>query len=165
MIIISDTTPPRYLIEIGEAHVLEKLYGKIIIPERVFIELQGEHTPPEVTAWILNHPAWIEVRRADTSLYLPQRRIHEGEREAIALAIELDADAFLSDDIGAIKEARRLNIPVVRLFSILESAAENDLLDLPGAVARMRGTTFRLPPEDIIDAMLERDRKRKEAKG
>jgi predicted nucleic acid-binding protein len=146
-------------------HILEKLYGKIIIPEKVFQELQGKRTPPEVTAWILNHPAWVEVRQADTSLYTPQKRLQEGEREAIALAIELNADALLSDDIGAIKEARRLNIPTVRLFNILESAAENDLLDLPGVIAGIRGTTFRLPPEDIIDAVLERDRKRREAKG
>jgi len=115
-----------------------------------------------VTEWILVHPDWIEVRKADTSLFAPQRYLDDGEREAISLVIELKADALLSDDGAAIKEARRLNIPVVRLFTILESAAELNLLDLSTTIDKIRNTTFRLPPIEIIDAMLERDRKRRE---
>jgi predicted nucleic acid-binding protein len=112
MIIISDTTPLRYLIEIEAAHILETLYGKITIPQKVFDELQGTNTPPKVMAWIQARPIWIEVKQADTSLFTPQRNIQDGEREAISLAIELHADAFLSDDGDAIKEARRLGFPL-----------------------------------------------------
>lgn len=162
MIVISDTTPLRYLIEIEEVHLLEKLFGKIIIPPKVFSELQGKNTPLKVTTWIQNRPAWLEVRQADTSCFTPKKRIQDGEREAIALAVELKADALLSDDGDAIKEARRLNISTIRLFNILESAAENNLLDLSEAVEKMRRTTFRLPPIELIDAMLERDRQRKQ---
>lgn len=161
MIIVSDTTPLRYLIEIEEAPILEHLYGKIVIPQRVFSELQGQHTPPKVVQWIQQAPAWIEVRQADLSLFTPQRHIQLGVHEAIALAVELHADALLSDDGAAIKEAQRLNLPTIRLFTILESAAELVLLDLSAAIAKMWQTTFRLPPRAIIDAMLERDRLRK----
>ena len=105
------------------------------------------------------------MRQADTSLFTPQRHIQQGEHEAIALAIELHADALLADDGDAIKEAQRLNLPTIRLFTILESAAELELLDLPTAIAQMRQTTFRLPPHAIIDAMLERDRLRKMKQG
>jgi predicted nucleic acid-binding protein len=116
-----------------------------------------------VKAWIQARPNWIEVRKADTSLFTPTRKIHDGEREAIALAIELQADAFLCDDGNAIKEALRLNIPTVRLFTILESAAEQNLLDLPEAILKMKATTFHTPPDAIINAMLKRDQQRKEA--
>ncbi len=111
--------------------------------------------------WIQRAPAWLEVRQADTSLFTPQRHIQPGEHEAIAPTIELHADALLADDGDAIKEAQRLNLPTIRLFTILESAAELELLDLPSAIARMQQTTFRLPPDTIIDAMLKRDRLRK----
>src|SRR5437867_2061796 len=111
MIVISDTTPLRYLIEIEEVQILEKLFGKIIIPPKVFSELQGKNTPLKVMAWIRHHPAWLEVRQADTSYFTPQKHIQDGERAAIALAVELKADALLSDDGDAIKEAHRLNIP------------------------------------------------------
>jgi predicted nucleic acid-binding protein len=162
MIVVSDTTPLRYLIEIEEVQILEKLFGKIIIPQTVFRELQGRHTPPKVTVWIQRPPAWLEVRQADTSRFTPKKHIQDGEREAIALAIELQADAMLTDDGDAIKEARRLNLPTVRLFTILESAAENGLLDLVEAVEKIKRTTFRLPPLELVEAMLERDRQRKQ---
>jgi predicted nucleic acid-binding protein len=161
MIIVSDTTPLRYLIEIEETHILHALYGKIIIPQKVFDELQGQKTPLKVVRWVQNKPAWIEIRQADISLFTPQKYIHDGEHEAISLAIELNADAFLSDDSNAIKEARRLNILTLRLFNILESAAEDELLDLPEALRKMKLTTFHLPPIEILDAMLERDKQRK----
>lgn len=101
------------------------------------------------------------MRQADTSYFTPKKHIQDGEWETIALAIELQADALLSDDAVAIKEARRLNIPIIRLFTILESAAENNLLDLSEAVEKMRLTSFRLPPIELIEAMFERDRQSK----
>lgn len=163
MIIVSDTTPIRYLVEIGEIHLLESLFGKVIIPQRVFAELQGRFTPQQVREWMQALPDWLEVKIADTSLFTPKAKIEDGEREAIALALEMRADALLCDDGKAIKEAKRLNLSVLRLFNILQIAADNDLLDLPDVVNRMRQTTFRMPPVGIVEAMLERDRKRKQA--
>ena len=164
MIIVSDTTPIRYLVEIGEVHILEALFGGVIIPQSVFAELQGRHTPPPVKLWIQAPPPWLVVKSANISLFTPKAKIEDGEWEAIALGLETRADALLCDDSKAIKEANRVNLPVLRLFNILQIAADNDLLDLPDAIDRMRQTTFRMPPDAIIDAMLERDRQRKQAK-
>lgn len=163
MIIVSDTTPIRYLVEIGKMHILESLFGRVIIPRQVFAELQGQKTPQPVREWIQALPQWIEVRTADISLFVPKAKIEDGEREAIALALEVKADALLCDDGKAIKEAARLNLSVLRLFNILQIAADNDLLDLPEVVDQMRQTTFRMPPDEIVDAMLERDRLRKQS--
>lgn len=162
MIIISDTTPLRYLIEIEEIDCLENLFGKVIIPQKVFSELQGEKTPSEVTAWIQNHPEWLEVKQADTSLFAPKRKIQAGEHEAIALAVEFKADARLIDDTDAIKEAHRINLTTLRLFTILELAAKKRLLDLPESVEKMRLTSFHLPPAKLIEEALERDRQWKQ---
>lgn len=162
MIVISDTTPLRYLIEIEEVQILETLFGRIIIPQKVFSELQGTNAPLKVVVWIQQPPSWLEVRQADTSYFTPRKQIQDGEREAIALAVELKADALLTDDVNAIKEAHHLNLTTVRLFTILESAAENNLLDLSEAIEKMKSTTFRLPPIEIVEAMLERDRQRKQ---
>jgi len=46
---------------------------------------------------------------------------------------------------------------------VLEEAAKKDLLDLSQAIDKIKGTNFHLPPAELIEAMLERDRKRKEA--
>lgn len=164
MIIISDTAPLNYLAIIGEIEILEKLAGRILIPQAVYNELQAPKTPQRVREWIDSRPVWLEVRQADTSLFTPQKKIGKGETEAIALAIELKADALLVDDRNAIKEAHRLQIPTLRLFTVLEEAAKLDLLDLPEVVDRMMKTNFHLPPVKLIEEMIERDRKRKESK-
>jgi hypothetical protein len=44
MIVVSDTTPLRHLIAIGEAELLPKLYGTVIVPGAVWAELQAEAT-------------------------------------------------------------------------------------------------------------------------
>jgi len=163
MIVISDTTPLRYLIEIEEVHVLEKLFGQVIIPEKVLDELQGKKTPERVKAWIQSRPAWLEVRKADVSLFTPAIKIQDGEREAISLAIELKANILLLDDDDALKEARRLKLTTARLFAILERASEESLSSLPKAIEKMRRTSFHMPPAKLIKEILERDQKRKEA--
>ncbi|MGE0131731.1 MAG: hypothetical protein AB7U82_26915 [Blastocatellales bacterium] len=72
MIVISDTSPLRYLIETDLVHILEALFGKIIISQAVFDELQRPKTPQKVRDWISNHPIWIEVRQADLSTFTPR---------------------------------------------------------------------------------------------
>jgi predicted nucleic acid-binding protein len=163
MIIVSDTTPLRYLIEIEKAYILECLFDRIIIPQAVFNDLQRPKTPKPVKEWIVNHPAWLEIRQADVSPYTPQKRIGAGEREAFALALELQADAVLLDDKGAKVEAKRLGLVTIRTFDILERAAKENLIDLPETIDRIKRTSFRLPPAKIIDEILERDRQRKRA--
>ena len=104
------------------------------------------------------------MKQADLSVFTPQKKINDGEREAFALALALKADAVLIDDKDALPEAKRLNLQTVSLFTILERAAARDLIDLPQTVDEMRKTSFRLPPEDEIQAMLKRDKKRKKGK-
>jgi predicted nucleic acid-binding protein len=50
MIIVSDTTPFRYLIEVDAIDILATLFGQIIIPEAVAGELQHPKTPPKIKA-------------------------------------------------------------------------------------------------------------------
>lgn len=162
MIVVSDTTPLRYLIEIEQVQILEALFGKIIIPEKVAEELQRPKTPQKVKDWVLARPGWLEIRKADLTLFTPQKKIDDGEREAFALALELKADAVLLDDKNAVPEARRLNLQPIALFTLLERAAARNLIDLPVAIAAIRQTTFRLPSEAAIQAMLTRDAHRRQ---
>jgi predicted nucleic acid-binding protein len=45
MIVVSDTTPLRHLIAIGEAELLPRLYGTVIVPPAVWAELQAAAYP------------------------------------------------------------------------------------------------------------------------
>jgi predicted nucleic acid-binding protein len=35
MIVVSDTTPLRYIVEIDKTDILETIFGRVIIPEKV----------------------------------------------------------------------------------------------------------------------------------
>jgi hypothetical protein len=56
MIVVSGTTPLRHLIAIGEAELLPKLYGNVIVPGAVWAELQAEATPLIVKTWPVRSP-------------------------------------------------------------------------------------------------------------
>ena len=86
MIIVSDTTPINYLIQVGKIFVLPELLGKVIIPSAVFQELQADKTPKTVKEFIENLPEWLEVRQAQFLFDIDLDELDAGEREAVDAA-------------------------------------------------------------------------------
>jgi len=97
MIVIADTSPLHYFILLEHAEVLRELYGRVIIPEAVALELKADKTPPSVKEWIRRPPDWLEVQQITVPADLALVKLDAGEREAIALAEALGADALLLD--------------------------------------------------------------------
>jgi predicted nucleic acid-binding protein len=62
MIVVADSSPLNYLVLIGEADVLYRLYGHVLIPQAVLSELQHPGAPAAVVEWIKGCPAWLEIR-------------------------------------------------------------------------------------------------------
>lgn len=104
MIAVSDTSPINYLILIGDAHLLEKLYGRVMIPQAVLTELQAEGAPAPVQEWTANPPGWVEVREVPDPD--PTLALDPGEREAITLAQRVKADVILLDEHGGREAAK-----------------------------------------------------------
>ncbi len=161
MIIVSDTTPLHYLILIGKAELLPTLFDKIIIPEGVFLEISHERTPEKVLNWIQDRPAWLQIKPASTALTSTIVGLGKGETEAIAIAMAENADALLMDDKKAIREARLRDLIVITTFGILELASAKGLIDLTETIDELRETNFRLPSDDIIDEIINRDKLRR----
>lgn len=156
-IIIADASPLHYLVLISAHHVLPTLYGEVLIPSAVAEELRRARTPAAVRAWLSQSPAWLNVvpPRTDSIPNAALAHLGEGEREAIALALDRHADLVLMDDREGVDEARRFGLTVTGTLGVLERAAERTLIDLPGAVARLQATNFRAAPH-VIQALLER---------
>jgi len=91
-------------------------FGKIIIPQSVFDELQRPRTPHKVKDWVSNHPVWLEAQQANLTTFTPRKKNGQGEREVFALALDINATAVLLDDRGAMVEARRHNISTIPTF-------------------------------------------------
>jgi len=149
MLVVSDTTPLNYLILIGSEEVLSSIYGAGLVPSQVVDELMHDDTPELVRSWAKDLPAWIHVIEGDVSVFPP---LDPGEAAALALAIELHADALLADDMEARLKARSLGIVTIGTVGILAAAHEASLLDFDAAIEALLGTSFRIS-DSVISAV------------
>ncbi|MBA4186341.1 MAG: DUF3368 domain-containing protein [Acidobacteria bacterium] len=163
MIVVADTSPINYLILIGAIDVLPALYQKIVVPTAVYDELQSDATPAEVRAWIAKIPDWFAVLPVTILLNDALQNLDEGEKQAIALFEEINADALIIDERQGRAEAARRGIFVIGTLGVLSSAAEKDLLNLPDAIAKLQKTSFRASPT-LINLLLQLDIERKQSK-
>jgi predicted nucleic acid-binding protein len=126
-IIISNTGPVLHL---SEAQLLEllNLAGGAYIPERVAIEI-AYHLPTWRTpAWL--HPtALVDSYAMQATAWQQTGLLDAGEAEAIALAQQLEADWFLTDDAAARFMAGQLGIEVHGSLGIVLWAAATEHLN------------------------------------
>ena len=59
ILVVADTSPLNYLVQIGCVDVLPGLYDRIMIPTEVKAELAHARTPPVVEAWLRGNPKWL----------------------------------------------------------------------------------------------------------
>jgi predicted nucleic acid-binding protein len=147
MVVVADTSPINYLVLIGELEVLPRTFGVITIPDSVFEELLQPAAPSECQSWKLGRPNWLEIRTPTRAPDPLLEYLGRGERDAIALSIELGAEQLLMDDKQSRIEARKRRLPVIGTVAILESASKLGLLNLKNALTRLRGTNFRISEE------------------
>jgi len=156
-LVIADTGPLNYLILIGHIELLPALFEKVVLPTTVQSELASGKAPPLVRAWVVNLPAWLEVRDAplseadDPSL----KGIDAGEKAAIQLAAALHAELLLMDDRKGVNAALRKGLQVTGTLGVLDLAAQRGLADFAQAVERLRKTNFRVP-QVLLDALLKK---------
>jgi predicted nucleic acid-binding protein len=88
VIVVSDTSPLNYLVLIGKAELLRRLFDRVVIPQVVARELTHPRTPRAVREWIQSPPEWIEARdpRA-VDPTLEASKLGLGEIHAISLAV------------------------------------------------------------------------------
>jgi predicted nucleic acid-binding protein len=141
-LIVSDASPLHYLALIGETDLLPALFGRVIIPQKVFDELQKPKTPPDVQAFAASRPAWLEVHAISTPINASLAHLDKGEQEAITLAIEIQADTLLIDETKGRSAAKSHGLKVVGTLGALLDAALTGLCDLENAIDRLRQTNF-----------------------
>lgn len=157
MLVVADTSPLRYLILIEHVHVLQDLYGEVVVPRTVIAELSNPRAPREVRTWLASRPAWLRVQTPRDSFPHLRGVIDDGEREAIALAVEIRAEALLMDDREGRREAEGLHLSVLGTLRVLSDAAQHGFADLPAAIERLGATNFRMDGR-VVEQILKRTR-------
>ena len=131
MIIISDTSIITNLAAIQYLYLLPQLYNQVIIPEAVYRELI-DIDPPVPGSVEVQSATWIEIRqvvnRNAVERLQQEVRLDLGESEAIALALELNADLLLIDERRGRAEANRLGLRITGILGILIEAKHQNLI-------------------------------------
>lgn len=159
MIVVADTSPLHYLVLLNHVEILKELYGRVIIPTAVARELQTPKTPAGVKRWLASRPDWIEIRNVSASQDPGLAELDAGEREAIALAEELHADALIIDEKAGRREAERRKLRVIGTVRVLDDAAEAGLLNIEDALQRLESSGFYLDA-NLVRFIKDRDAKR-----
>jgi predicted nucleic acid-binding protein len=126
---VADTGPIIAFARIGRLDLLRQVVGELVIPPAVYEELTGRgHERPGAAEVI--HGEWIQRRMVRDQAMIAQLPpiLHAGEREAIVLAEELQAQLLIDEQRGRnIATAR--GITVLGSLRILIEAKRRGLID------------------------------------
>lgn len=136
MIIVSDASPLMNLAAISQLQLLREIYGRIIIPPKVFQELtvQGRGQPGDSE---VRNAKWIEVQEPSDRILISElsETIDVGEAEAIALAVELQCSKIIIDERLGRKKAQEMNLHVIGTLGVLVEAKQRHLI--PSVISLM----------------------------
>jgi predicted nucleic acid-binding protein len=129
VIVVADTSVILNLACVGRADLLQQLYREVWIPQKVAEEF-GWQTCVNPRFHGLQLPSWAQIRGP---MAIPEKlRSHEslddGEREALALALEIRADAILIDEENGREVATELGLRRIGILGILLRAREQGLI-------------------------------------
>lgn len=126
MLVVSDTSPIRALSVLGLLDVLGELYGQVFIPPAVAAEL----AVPVRDLPAIDLGTLVSVRApADESLATDLRaQLDPGEADAIALAVEMHADAVLIDEPAGRRVASGLGLHPIGVIGVLLDAKRRGLI-------------------------------------
>ena len=158
LLVVADTSPIRYLVEIGHIGLLPQLFGKVLIPVPVYDELRHRSAPAAVQAWVNSLPGWLEVLPVIASDDPAFQSLDEGERSALTLGMTLGADLILIDDRKGAAVALQKGFVITGTLGVLTRSAQRGLLDLADALARLKRTNFHYRQE-LFDDVLKKYRK------
>jgi predicted nucleic acid-binding protein len=119
--VIADASPLIALHQIGQVSLIERLFGRILIPSAVAREVSP--SLPVLPAWITTHdlkePIGSEILKAS---------LGAGESETLALGLEVGASLVILDERPARKLALVLGLTVVGTADILLAAKRASLI-------------------------------------
>lgn len=123
MIVVSNTSPIINMAVVKQLDLLRRLYEKVIIPQAVYHEITAGGAGG-FGGIDIQSLEWIETREVkDQPLAVTlQTEVDRGEAEAIALAVQIEADILLLDERRGRAIASRLGFHFIGLLGVLVEA-------------------------------------------
>lgn len=144
--IVINTSPLLALSRISLLEILPKLFTTVYRPQAVLDELlEGEEkygldTMLKTADWL------ITCKNPPEQIY--HRELGAGETAAIALAVKLQADLIILDDLRARLTAQAIGLKVTGTLGLILSAYKSNLISREDGICKLNTLTrsgFRLP--------------------
>jgi predicted nucleic acid-binding protein len=116
-IIVCDTGPLLHLSEAGAIHLLSSA-GEVLIPPLVAIEFEANSQGWQPPQWVRQISPGRAARQK-AKKWVRAKQIDAGEAESIGLALQEQAEWFLTDDAKARQFAESLGLEAHGLIAIL----------------------------------------------
>ena len=154
--IVSNTTPISNLLHIDKISLLAELFGAVYIPEAVANELN---------VLFLSSREWQKCLEEERVIVQPISNtimarqmvplLHQGEAEAICLALEKKAKLCLMDDKDGRIIAQSNNLPITGTLGILLKAKKTGLVSsVKQLIDRLRAEHHFWVKEDMYQKVL-----------
>jgi predicted nucleic acid-binding protein len=115
---VFDASPLIVFHQVGHFDLLRGLFRQIVVPTAV---------AQEVAPSLGQLPSWVQERAVLSVPALPGK-LDDGEREAIALTVQLSADFIALDDLPARRAAAGLGLTVIGSLGLLVRAKDHGLI-------------------------------------
>lgn len=129
MPIVCNTSPILNLAIIEHLDLLKQQFAPIIIPPGVLAELRvNEDRPGSLAIRNAIAEGWIQIQpltQSQAVVQLLRQTLDQGESEAIALALEQQADYILLDERDGRKVAKSLGLNVTGVLGVLLKAKQS----------------------------------------
>jgi len=152
MIVVSDTSALIVLSKMNRLDILRVLYGSVLIPPEVHIELTEQAAKFGIADIIANTAEWLRVQKP--LIITAYKGLHPGETAAIALAKESKADFLIIDEKTGRKVAAQEQVQTIGTIGVLEKAAEAGLLELASTFEQLKQMKFHVT-DLLLDARLK----------
>ena len=157
MIVVADTSVLLNLVLIGEIDLLRLLFGAVIAPQAVHDEFARLSASSGRFAGLFM-PSWVQSHGVSDASLVTQLRVtlDAGESEAIALAVEIHADAVLMDETEGRCLAQARGLRTIGIVGILIQSRQAGLVPELGPlfIALRERAKFRLSSKIVYEALL-----------
>lgn len=130
-VVIADAGPLLALAKLDHLHLLEQLFGVVLVPEAVYCECLAKSglDSQRIQQAIDHEQLRIVVETTeDTAKVKLSRSLGDGEQAAIRLALQQAASLLILDDQLARKQAAKLGLAFIGVVRLLVIAEQHQLL-------------------------------------
>ncbi len=159
MIVVSDTTPLITLMKAKQLDVLEKLFGRVLIPNAVFEELIASDSHRD-EAKKIEESDYIDIVPVsnEEAVILLQRAtgLDRGESEAIIYSDENAADLLLMEELAGRRVAKSMGIRIMGAIGVLLASYNEGYLsgnEIKESLELIRASNQHISEKLIEDAL------------